>query len=548
MMTFIADDGDVEEVLATEREERVAKLKLRGIRKSFGPLQALRGVDFDCFAHEVHSILGENGAGKSTLMNIVTGLISPDSGEMRLDGELYRPASPKEAMRRGIGMVHQDYQLVARLTVAENLFIGWKGSRRVGNLDALAGDAEVFIERYGFQLDPLVKVLELSVGEQQRVAILRALVRGASILILDEPTSALTPQEVTALFDIMRRVLADDKSVIFITHKLREVMEISTRVTVLRGGSRVGSFHVSQCDERLLARAMLGRDVAPLVRERTEKRDETRVALDVHELTVRDSRGLVVVNELSLHVNSHEIVGIAAVAGNGQRELSEAVTGVRPVESGRIAVLGEDLTGGDAADFVRAGLGFIPEDRLATGMMIRESVARNAIMKALYVESDRARLTWRSWLRLREVDHFALELLESGQVSTLDPRAPVGTLSGGHIQRLLIAREVRAARQALVAVHPTLGLDVGATERTWRTLLEVRSSGIAVLLISEDLDEILALADRILVMHAGRIVGEIDNGAGAPSREHLGMLMGGSASLLDNEPPVPGVGVEPGSR
>jgi simple sugar transport system ATP-binding protein len=465
-------------------------------------------------------------------MNVVTGLISPDSGEMWLDGEPYRPTSPKQAMRHGIGMVHQDYQLVARLSVAENLFVGWEGAPRVANLSKLAAEAAIVIERYGFRLDPLVKVQELSVGEQQRTAILRALVRGATVLILDEPTAALTPQEATALFEILRKLVDDGKAVIFITHKLREVMEVSCRVTVLRRGSRVANFHVSECDERMLAREMLGRDIEPLVRDRGTKREDARVTLGVHQVTVRDDRDLVVVDNLSLNVNSYEIVGIAAVAGNGQRELSEAVTGVRPIESGRIDVQGDDLTGCDAAAFVSAGVGYIPEDRLGAGMMLHESVARNAIMKALHVESDRARLTWHSWLRLGEVDRFARELLGQGQVSTLDSKTQVSNLSGGHIQRLLIAREVRAARQALVAVHPTLGLDVGATERTWQILLDARSSGIAVLLISEDLDEILTLADRILVMHGGRIMGEVDNRATVPSREHLGMLMGGSVSSL----------------
>ena len=516
----------------TESVSPISKLKAEGIRKSFGALQALRGVDFECFTHEVHAILGENGAGKSTLMNVVTGLISPDSGEMRCDGEVYRPTSPKSAMRHGIGMVHQDYQLVARLSVAENLFLGWEGARRVANLKRLAKDAAEAIERYGFRLDPLAKVQDLSVGEQQRVAILRTLVRGASLLILDEPTAALTPQEASALFEIVRKLVADGKAVILITHKLREVLEVSSRVTVLRSGSRVASLLVSECDEHMLAREMLGRDIEPLVRVRGEQGGPPRVALEVDQVRVKDDRGRVAVHDVSLNVKSYEIVGIAAVSGSGQRELSEAVTGMRSVESGRIEVCEQDLTGRDAGVFTRSGVGYIPEDRLGAGMMLRETVARNAIMKALHVDVDRKKLTWHSWLRLGEVDRFAEELLAKGHVSTLNPRAQVGTLSGGHIQRLLIAREVRAARKVLVAVHPTLGLDVGATERTWQTLLDARSSGVAVLLISEDLDEILNLADRILVMHAGRIAGEIDNRAVAPSREHLGMLMGGAPSLV----------------
>ena len=508
--------------------ESTAKLRVSGITKSFGALRALRGVDFACYPGEVHAILGENGAGKSTLMNVVTGLISPDAGEMVLDGTPYQPASPKAAMRRGVGMVHQDYQLVPRLSVAENLLLGWDDAPKVAGRKRLATQTTNAIERYGFQLDPETAVRDLSVGEQQRVAVLRALVRGASVLALDEPTAALTPQESLDLFDIVRTLVSEGKAIIFITHKLREVMEISTRVTVMRAGLRVAEYHIAECDERMLAREMLGQDVKALVRDRGESLGPPSVNLGVRAIRVRDDRGLVAVADLSLDVNAHEIVGIVAVAGNGQRELSEAVTGVRPVECGRIEVRGEDLTGRSASAFVGAGVGYIPEDRLGAGMMLRESVARNSIMKALHVEADRARLTWHSWLRFREVDRFARELLERGQVSTLDPRVMVGHLSGGHIQRLLIAREVRAARHVLVAVHPTLGLDVGATERTWQTLLDVRGAGLAVLLVSEDLDEILTLADRILVMHAGRIVGEFDNRVESPSREQLGLLMGGS--------------------
>ncbi|MHB1508106.1 MAG: ABC transporter ATP-binding protein [Acidimicrobiales bacterium] len=515
----------------------MARLEVRGIRKSFGPVHALRGVDFKCLPAEVHAILGENGAGKSTLMNVVSGLISTDSGDMWLDGAPYRPSSPQQAMRHGVGMVHQDYQLVERLSVSENIFIGWAGAPRVASKARLAAAAALAITRYGFHLDPLATIRELSVGEQQRVAILRALVRGASVLILDEPTAALTPQEATALFGIMRSLVDDGKTIIFITHKLREVMEIASQVTVLRAGSRIASYHISQCDEHLLAREMLGRDVESLVRERGAGTGEAGITLNALNISVRDDRGLLAVDGVSLAVRSNEIVGVAAVAGNGQRELSEALTGVRSLASGCVEVRGEDLTGSSAAAFAKAGVGYIPEDRLGAGMMVQESVARNSILKALHDEADHARLTWHSWLRLREVNRFARELLEQGQVSTLDPTAVVGNLSGGNIQRLLIAREVRAARHVLVAVHPTLGLDVGATERTWQILLDARGKGVGVLLISEDLDEILTLADRILVMHAGRIVGDVDNRDTRPSREHLGLLMGGSASLVSHEEP-----------
>ncbi len=507
---------------------RTAKLQLRGLRKSFGLLEAVRGVDLDCHACEVHAILGENGAGKSTLMKIVAGVLSPDSGTMQIDGSPYRPSSPKQAMRHGVGMVHQDYQLVERFSVAENLFLGWDGAARVAGVGSLATQAAGLIERYRFGLDPLARVGDLSVGEQQRVAILRALVRGASVLILDEPTATLTPQEVEVLFAVVRNLAADGRAVLFITHKLREVLAVSTRVSVLRSGERVATLMTDECDERSLAREMLGREVDPPRRAALGRRAAREVVLDVSGLRVRGPRGTRAVDQVSFQVAAHEIVGVAAVAGNGQRELSEAVTGVRPIESGRVLVRGQDLTGKDAATFIRSGVGYIPEDRLTTGMILRESVAHNAIMKALHQEPDRSALLRGPWLRRGAVDRFAKQLLAEGQVSTADPRVKVGNLSGGNIQRLLIARELRAARSALVAVHPTRGLDVGATERVWQILLDARERGVAVLLISEDLEEVLSLSDRILVFSAGRIAGELDNAGVPPSPEQLGMLMGGS--------------------
>ncbi len=507
--------------------ERAVKLQLEGIEKSFGLLAAVAGVDLDCYAGEVHAILGENGAGKSTLMKIVAGDLQPDAGHMWLDGETYRPASPKQAMRRGIGIVHQDHQLVSRFTVAENLFLGWDGADRVGGPRSLAEQASAIVDRYGFELDPTSTVRDLSVGEQQRVAILRALVRGVSVLILDEPTATLTPQEVEVLFGVMRNLATDGCAVLFITHKLREVLAISARVTVLRAGVRVAELGAHECDERLLAREMLGRDVESPSKGDAPPRAVSEPILQVSGVTVRDDRGSLAVDDVSFEVHSHEIVGIAGVAGNGQRELSEAVTGVRRVASGRVLVDGKEMTGEDAASYVRAGVGHIPEDRLTAGMILRESIANNSILKMLHVETDRSNLTRGPWLRRREIDRFARQLLVEGQVSTSDPKVKVANLSGGNIQRFLVARELRAASRLLVAVHPTRGLDVGAADRVWRILLRARDEGIAVLLISEDLDEVLSLSNRVLVLSAGRIAGELDNTGAPPSREHLGMLMGG---------------------
>lgn len=535
---MIAVDIEAVVTLPEDNDARTAKLQLRGIKKSFGLLEAVRGVDLDGYAGEVHSILGENGAGKSTLMNVVAGVFAPDAGDMRLDGAEYRPSSPKQAMRRGVGMVHQHYQLVDRFSVAENLFTGWEGARRISGTRSLAAQASEMIDRYGFKLEPKVSVRDLSVGEQQRVAILRALIRGASVLILDEPTATLTPQEVEVLFRVMRNLANDGRAVLFITHKLREVVEVSSRVTVLRSGERVATLAAGDFDERLLAREMLGRDVDAPPKAGSPTSYSREAILRAEGLAVRDGRGFVVLEDVSLEVRSHEIVGVAGVAGNGQRELSEVVAGVRSVEAGRIFLRDEELTGKGAASFVRSGVGFIPEDRLTAGMILRESIANNSIIRALDIDADRERLTRGPWLRRHEVDRFAKQLLSDGHVSTNDPKVKVGNLSGGNIQRLLIARELHAARELLVAVHPTRGLDVGAADRVWRILLAARDEGIGILLISEDLDEVLGLSDRILVLSAGRVVGELDNTKAPPSREYLGMLMGGSRQQITAQPAV----------
>ena len=515
---------------AAARPSPNLKLRTRGIAKSFGSIRALRGVDLDCAAGQIHAVLGENGAGKSTLMGVITGLLAADEGEIFLDGHEYRPQNPQVAMRHGVGMVHQDFQLIDRLTVGENLYLGWSGAPRVATTTRVHEAADESIRRFGFNLNAATRVQDLSVGEQQRVAVVRALVRGAQVLILDEPTAALTPQEADELFVVMRSLAAQGTTIIFITHKLREVMEVANQVTVLRLGERVATFPIEECDEASLAREMLGRDMVPLKRDTAEVPEGSPMMMRVDSLCARDERGLLAVNDVSLQLNTHEIVGVAAVAGNGQRELSEVLAGMRPSESGRIEIGGIDITGLSANEFTEAGVGYIPEDRLGAGMMLSESIARNSIMKALSVRSERSRLTRGPFLRSREIERYANELLDEGQVSTRDSGVPVGHLSGGNIQRLLIAREVRIASRLLIAVHPTLGLDVGATERTWQTLLDARGRGIAILLISEDLDEIMTLADRILVMHDGAIVGEFQSRKTPPTREQLGLLMGGAGS------------------
>ncbi len=509
-------------------QHTMVTLQLDGIEKVFSTTRVLRAIDLTIYSGEIHSILGENGAGKSTLMNIAAGIHQATAGNMFLNGKPYRPRSPQQAMSLGIGMVHQNAQLIPNLAVAENLMIGWHGSRKVSGLRALAKHASGMIERYQFKIDPFAKVGDLSVGEQERVAMLRSLMRGASVLILDEPTATLTPQEADGLFAIMRSLANDGKAVVFITHKLREVMAVSSRVTVLRAGMNVASFRGQECNEQNLAAEMLGREFeVPPVRPKATVITKAPPALEAVGIVVKDHRNVTLVDRVSLSVKPGEIVGVAGVAGNGQRELSEALTGVRPYSAGTVRVDGNDLTGATAATFAVAGVGHIPEDRLKAGMAVQESVAHNSIMKALYVEPYRSLLTWGPWVKWKAVDRFATELLEQGRVSTRNPKTCVGSLSGGNVQRFLIARELRIATSALVAVHPTRGLDVGATQLTWQTLAKATERGIGILLISEDLDEIVALSNRILVMFDGRIAGELANSDIPPSQEELGLLMGG---------------------
>lgn len=494
--------------------------------KSFGPLLALSGVDLSCYAGEVHSVLGENGAGKSTLMKVIAGVISADAGEMTLGGQRYQPSSPKHAMRCGVGMVHQDYRLVQTMTVADNVLLGWDRAPRIGNEARTAALVAELGSEYGLDVNPRAGVGHLSIGEQQRVAILRALVRGARVLILDEPTAALTPQESDRLFGVMRQLAADGRAVIFISHKLREVMNASSRVTVLRAGKRVAALQASECDERSLANLMVGRDVTLPANPRKNGSPRHATVMRAESLRVRDDRGVLTVDSASLSVAEHEILGLAGVAGNGQRELSEVLTGMRPPESGRIFVADQELTGSGSKRFIRAGVGHIPEDRLATGMILRETITRNAIMKAVISDGKYSDVRWGPWLRLGGSRRLAMKLLEEGMVDLRDPSTQVGNLSGGNIQRFLVARELRAARRMLVAVHPTQGLDIGATERVWRLLLAARDSGVAVLLISEDLDEVLSLSDRIQVLYEGRLLSH--PGKDIPSREQVGLMMGGS--------------------
>ena len=494
-------------------------LELRGITKRFPGVVANDHVDFELVKGEVHALLGENGAGKSTLMNILYGLYHPDEGEIRLNGEPARIHSPGEAIERGIGMVHQHFMLIPVMTVAENIVLATEP--RKGPFLDLDGAKERVREistRFGLAVDPNARVESISVAQQQRVEILKALYRGADILILDEPTAVLTPQEAGELFAVIRSLKEQGKSIIFITHKLNEVLEIADRITVLRRGKTVETVPREGATEAGLARLMVGREVLLRV-EKTPAQPGERLLL-VEDLSVFDERGLEAVRGVSFEVRTGEIVGIAGVDGNGQTELIDALTGLRRPAGGRILVGNKDVTTADCRDCLDAGVGHIPEDRQLRGLVLDFTLAENL---ALHDYKDAPDSRW-GWLYPSRMIERAKECLRAFDVRGGGPQTPASSLSGGNQQKLVVARELSRDPRVLVAAQPTRGVDVGAIEFIHRRLIEERDEGRAILLISFELDEIVSLADRILVMYEGEIVAEYPPDV---THEELGIAMTG---------------------
>jgi simple sugar transport system ATP-binding protein len=494
---------------------------LRGITKRFPGVVANDRVDFEAAAGEVHALLGENGAGKSTLSHILTGLYRPDEGEIELHGRRVEFRSPREAIDAGIGMVHQHFRLVAPFTVAENVILGdHRGEgkslrirpRRVERRVAELG------ERYGMPVDPRARVWQLSLGEQQRVEILKALYREARILILDEPTAVLTPQEAETLFETLRRMAAEGRTVIFISHKLHEVEAVADRVTVLRAGRAIATVPTAEATPRSLASLMVGREVET-VRRRGDGGHGDAVVLELDGVWADGDRGNPAVEGVSLQLREGEIVALAGVAGNGQRELAETITGLRAPTAGSVTIDGRRLRGGSPREAIAAGIAHVPEDRLGTGVAPGLSIADNVALKS-YRESSRGPL-----LALGRMREDAAELIRRYDVRTSGPQAEAGKLSGGNLQKVVLAREFAGEPRVLVAASPTRGLDVAAIETVHTFVVEAAERGVAVLLISEDLDEILALADRVVVMFEGRA-------AEAHSREveEIGLLMAGGGA------------------
>ncbi|MBK9710221.1 MAG: ABC transporter ATP-binding protein [Kouleothrix sp.] len=501
--------------------EREVVLEARNVTKTFPGVVANKDVSLKLYRGEVLALLGENGAGKTTLMNILYGLYHQDSGEMLVHGEPVRITKPSESIRRGIGMVHQHFMLVPVFTVAENIMLGAETVKGlVLDIAAVRKRIHELSQQYNLHVDPDAYVKDLSVGQQQRVEIIKALYRKADILILDEPTAVLTPQEADDLFVVVRTLTAQGTSVIFISHKLKEVLAISDRIMVLRRGRVVGETVPSQATERSLAEMMVGRSVLLEVDKGPAKPGE--VVLDVRDLAINDDRGQQVVNGVSLQVCAGEIVGVAGVQGNGQTELVEALTGLRPAKSGHLLIGGAEFTNAVPRKITEAGTAHVPEDRQEDGLVLSYSVADNLVLNTYYVAPFARGVV----LDQGQILEHADRLIKEYDIRTPSAEVPVGNLSGGNKQKVIIARELSRPIKLLIAAQPTRGVDVGSIEFIHKTIVAQRDAGAAVLLVSAELDEVMSLADRIAVMYHGQIVATVMGDQ--VSREDLGLLMAGA--------------------
>jgi ABC-type uncharacterized transport system ATPase subunit len=508
-------------------------VEMRGITKRFvGGVVANDHVDLDIKAGEVHAILGENGAGKTTLMNILFGMYRPDEGEIRIRGKRVVFHSPREALKIGIGMVHQQFMLIPSFTVAESIALTDQSVKGIVQIQELEKKIADFSKNLGLPINPKTKISDLAVGERQRVEIIKALFCGAQVLILDEPTSVLTPQEVKELTSTVRRLAQQGLAVVsFITHKLPEVMRMTDRVTVLRRGKVVGTVLTKDVDEKVLARMMVGRDMLLTPEQRAA--EQGAAVLEVENLCAVDEDNSPALKGVNLTIHQGEILGIAGVAGNGQSELEEVLMGLRRSTSGRVLVRGKDLTNRPPNVIIHEGVGYIPEDRTRRGVVADASVAENLALKACsetplaYSWFMPFNVKW--FLNANEVGKYVDSAIQEYEIKTPSRDAPVKTLSGGNLQRLILARELTRNPELLIASQPTGGLDVGAAEFVRNKLIECKIKGAAVLLISEDLDEILSMSDRIAVIYGGEIVGIVPRSEA--NVESLGLMMAGASRL-----------------
>jgi simple sugar transport system ATP-binding protein len=499
-------------------------LELRNITKQFPGVLANDHINLSLGEGEILALLGENGAGKSTLMNILYGLYEPDEGEIFIRGQKVAIDGPADAIRQGIGMVHQHFMLIPVLTVTENVMLGDESTKtpiRILKRDEVAARILELSERHGLHVDPDVKVQNLSVGVRQRVEIIKVLYRNANILILDEPTAVLTPQEADELFSILRSLREQGVSIIFISHKLREVLDLADRVVVIRRGKVVGETRTEDANQARLAEMMVGRQVALTVEKGPAQVGEP--VMNIENLYVMDDRLQMVVNGVNLDVHAGEVLGIAGVQGNGQTEFVAALTGLRQVRAGKVSIEGKDITNASPRAMVEAGVAHIPEDRQADGLVLRFPVADNFVINTYYKPPFAK--GWR--INRAAIDEQAERLIEDFDIRTPSAYVPVSNLSGGNQQKVIVAREFSRPIKLLIANQPTRGLDVGSIEYIHQQLINKRDAGVAVLLVSAELDEIMGLSDRIAVMFHGKITAVVN--ASEVSKEQVGLMMAGSS-------------------
>lgn len=495
-------------------------IEMSGITKEFGTFKANDNIHLDLKKGEIHALLGENGAGKSTLMNILSGLLEPTSGEIKVNGEVVKISSPDVANRLGIGMVHQHFMLVEKFTVTENIILG-KENHQFGVLDRKSAEKDIqeLSDRYGLRVDPSAKIESISVGMQQRAEILKTLYRGADILIFDEPTGVLTPQEIEELMSIMKSLVSEGKSIILITHKLDEIKAVADRCTVIRRGKSIDTVDVKETSQQELADMMVGRSVNFKVDKK--KASPKEPVLSVKQLTVKEKRGYDAVKNVDLEVKAGEVLGIAGVDGNGQSELIEAITGLTKVETGTITLDGKEITNKKPRKITETGLGHIPEDRQRRGLVLEMSIEENIALQTYYKKP----FSRHGFLNHKEIKSYAKRLVNEFDVRTSSEENSAGSLSGGNQQKAIIAREVDRDPALLIAAQPTRGLDVGAIEYIHKRLVEQRDKGKGVLLMSYELDEVMNVSDRIAVMYDGKIIAIVN--AEETNEKELGLLMAG---------------------
>ncbi len=503
-------------------------IEMKNITKKFGEFTANDNIDLTVHKGEIHALLGENGAGKSTLMNILYGLYTPTSGEIYINGNKVDITNPNIAITQGIGMVHQHFMLVETFSVVENIILGMETTKGlVLDIDLARKKVKEISELYGLHVEPDAIIQDVTVGMQQRVEILKALYRGADILILDEPTAVLTPQEIEELMSIMRNLANQGKTIIIITHKLKEIKAAADYCTIIRRGKKIDTVKVDDVTEEDLAEMMVGREVSFAVDKKPMEKGEK--ILEIQDIVVKDSRKLNAVNGLSLEVYSGEILGIAGIDGNGQSELIEGITGLRPIQSGKVILRDKDITNKTPFDIINSGVSSIPEDRQRRGLVLDFTVSENMILENYYKEP----FSTKGRLNHENIKEFSDDLMEKFDIRPRNSNYLAGELSGGNQQKVIIAREVTNDPEVLIAAQPTRGLDVGAIEYVHRYLVKQRDSGKAVILISFELDEIMNVSDRIAVIYGGKIVGIID--AKDADENQLGLLMAGGGAANEEK-------------